>query len=93
MGVCGGNTLADFPQEGLLWFLKDKTIADFFRKLCCEAGLAKTIASLFLKHVMGVCGGKALADFAPEVLLWFLKDTTIADFFLSFPVELDGQNC
>ena len=33
MGVCGGNTLADFPQEGLLWFLKDKTIADVLEAL------------------------------------------------------------
>ena len=86
-GVCGGKTIAAFHHEVLLWVLKDKTIADFFLKLCCEAGLAKIIASLFLKNVMGVCGDKALADCAPEVFLWSLKDKTISDFFLKLCCE------
>ena len=85
-GVVGARLSQISPMKFCCGFRRTK-LSQFFLKLCCEAGLAKIIASLVLKNVMGGCGGKTLADFPHEVLLWFLKDKTIADFFLKLCCE------
>ena len=79
-GGGGGKTLADFPHEVLLWFLKDKTIADFFPKLSGGSGRPELLP-VFVENVLGLEGQDSRRFFL--TFCWgFLRDKTIAVFSL-----------